>query len=220
MTGWRLRVVEAFALAVFAVFGFRFFALLLFVPGLVEVDGAFVGGAEDGLEAAVERGVAVEAEVVEGAVFRIVDEPGVIEGLFFDLGGEYAADEEGVVADAMGVLETALDPGDAVLKERGVDLGGAEGGELGQLELADVSAGDGAEVVGGVEEVGRGEVEGKLLGEPDHVVRVAGGVDDDAKERGNPGQWRVPDGGHDVGLVAPAGGDEGDGAAVEEAGGV
>lgn len=209
----------AFEAAEFGLAGFALEAGFALFGGFGDEGAVLVDGV-GGLEGLADDGVVAAAEVGEGAVFGGLEEPvadvGLVVGLDFDGFG----DEEGVVADAVGILDGAFDPGEALFDEGGVDGEGAEGVEAGGFDFVGLEAAEGAEEGGLFEEAGPGDVDGEGSAEADHGCGVAFGGDGDAEAGWVDGEWGCPGDGGGVGATAPGGGDDGDGAGVEEAAGV
>src|SRR5581483_11884510 len=114
-------------------------------------------------EALAQHGVIVHAEVVQRAFFGVGEEPcAAVEGVLIRLRGDDLADEEGLVADAVRVIDAALDPADPAFEERRVDLAGTERRQARELELVELSAARATEVLDVMEELAGGDVEGEL----------------------------------------------------------
>ena len=169
------------------------------------------------LQHLTELRVLVAAEEVQGAVLVGAQQPALVERLDVDVDGDDEADAQLVVAEHDGVLQLALDPRGAVLQQRRVDVGGGEDLELGRLELVDVLAGVAAEVLDMVKQGAGGNVDRELLGAADHVEAVARLLERDADEGRLERERHVPGHGQHVALALVARGDEGDGAAHEDA---
>ncbi len=84
--------------------------------------------------------VEVAAQVVQGLLVVVREQPVVVERVLFDGRRDDPTDQDHVVADLELFFEAALDPADAAFEQHGVEAAGAESRQLRQLQLVDVGA--------------------------------------------------------------------------------
>ena len=118
-----------------------------------------------------------------------------------------------MVAYLDGVVQAALDPANAALKQDRVQTAGSKAGQLGQLQLVEVVAAEAAKVLHVMQQLSRRDVDRELLRLVDHVVGVAGRVDCYADHRRHNAQDHGIRHRHGVVAAAVAAGDQQDGPA-------
>lgn len=153
-----------------------------------------------------------DAFVGEGPAFAV-------KGEVVSRGGDDFGKKEGVIARAESIGDAALQVSDTFYNQRGVDLFAFVEGQLVCDEFVAILTRGFGDFFDAFGERARGDVERKLPAFFDEVVGKASGIDGEGNHGRVVADVGDPRGDHDVGFVALARGDEGDGSGLEEAGG-